>query len=173
MSTKTPNKPRMGRPSAYKEEYAMQALKLTLLGATDKELADFFGVRESTLNNWKKKQPDFLESLKKGKEIADANVASKLYSRAMGARLTVQQPQKLKQITYHENGKKKSETETVRVVDLEVEQPPDTTAIIFWLKNRQPDKWRDRKEVSTDVTVNNELEGKSDEELRKIIEDAK
>ena len=91
----------------------------------------------------------------------------------MGARLTVQQPQKLKQITNHENGKKKSETETVRVVDLEVEQPPATTAIIFWLKNRQPDKWRDRKEVSTDVTVNNELEGKSDEELRKIIEDAK
>ena len=151
----------------------MQSLKLTLLGANDKELADFFEVNEATINRWKKSHPDFCEALKKGKDTADANVASKLYSRAIGARITIQQAHKLKQVSYHENGKKKSETEVVQVVDLDVEQPPDTTAIIFWLKNRQPDKWRDRKEVSADLSMNNELEGKSDEELLKIIQDAK
>lgn len=167
------NKSKMGRPSVYKEEYAMQSLKLTLLGATDKELAAFFEVAESTLNKWKKDYPDFSESLKKGKAIADANVASKLYNRAMGAKITVQQAHKLKSILYHENGKKKSETETVEVVDLEMEQPPDTTAIIFWLKNRSPEKWRDRKEIAGNIDVNNELEGKTDEELLEIVKSIK
>jgi transposase len=55
MTTKTSNKSKGGRPSSYKDEYAMQALKLTLLGATDKELADFFEVKESTINRWKKR----------------------------------------------------------------------------------------------------------------------
>ena len=73
----------MGRKSNYKPEYANQALKLCLLGATDKEMADFFGCSEQTLNKWKKDFPDFLESLKKGKNVADANVASKLYNRAI------------------------------------------------------------------------------------------
>lgn len=56
-----------GRKSEYREEYAEQALKLCLLGATDKEIAEFFSVSEQTLNSWKKKFPQFLESLKKGK----------------------------------------------------------------------------------------------------------
>jgi hypothetical protein len=73
-----------GRPTAYKKEYNEQAYKLCLLGATDKEMADFFGVSEVTFNAWKKNHPEFLKSLKKGKEIADANVASRLYERAMG-----------------------------------------------------------------------------------------
>jgi len=54
-----------GRKSEYREEYAEQALKLCLLGATDKEIAEFFSVSEQTLNSWKKKFPQFLESLKK------------------------------------------------------------------------------------------------------------
>lgn len=173
MGKPTSNKSKTGRPSSYKDEYPMQALKLTLLGATDKELADFFEVNEATINRWKKSEPEFCESLKKGKAIADANVASKLYSRAMGAKISVQQAHKLKSTLYHENGKKKSETETVRVVDLEMEQPPDTTAIIFWLKNRSPEKWRDKREVSTDLTVNSELDNKTDEELLEIIQNAK
>ena len=61
-----------GRKSEYREEYAEQALKLCLLGATDKEIAEFFSVSEQTLNSWKKKFPQFLESLKKGKAVADA-----------------------------------------------------------------------------------------------------
>ena len=66
-------KKKRGRKSEYRIEYADQALKLCLLGATDKELSEFFSVSEQTLNKWKKDYPEFLESLKKGKNIADAN----------------------------------------------------------------------------------------------------
>lgn len=77
-------KKKRGRKSEYQKEYADQALKLCLLGAIDKELAEFFSVSVQTLNKWKKDYPEFLESLKKGKNIADANVASRLYNRAIG-----------------------------------------------------------------------------------------
>jgi len=145
-----------GRKSEYREEYAEQALKLCLLGATDKEIAEFFSVSEQTLNSWKKKFPQFLESLKKGKAVADANVASRLYSRAIGydARAT------------------KFATNEGKITD-KVEyiehSPPDTTAAIFWLKNRQPGKWRDKKEVENQVKLGDELESMSDEELAAII----
>ena len=74
----------MGRPSLYKEEYNDQAYKLCLLGATDKELADFFDVVEDTINKWKKRYENFSVSIKRGKTIADSNVADKLYQRALG-----------------------------------------------------------------------------------------
>ena len=77
-------KKKRGRKSEYQKEYADQALKLCLLGAIDKELAEFFSVSVQTLNKWKKDYPEFLESLKKGKNIADANVAYRLYNRAIG-----------------------------------------------------------------------------------------
>ena len=145
-----------GRKSEYREEYAEQALKLCLLGATDKEIAEFFSFSEQTLNSWKKKFPQFLESLKKGKAVADANVASRLYSRAIGydARAT------------------KFATNEGKITD-KVEYfehyPPDTTAAIFWLKNRQPGKWRDKKEVENQIKLGDELESMSDEELAAII----
>src|SRR5260221_6883935 len=73
-----------GRPTDYREEYAEEAYKLCLLGATDSEMAEFFGVSEVTLNAWKKAQPLFLKSLTRGKMIADANVAERLYMRGLG-----------------------------------------------------------------------------------------
>lgn len=81
---KNEDKRKTGRKSSYQDAFANQALKLALLGAKDEELADFFGVDVSTINRWKKKYPEFCESLKKGKDIADSNVASKLYNRAIG-----------------------------------------------------------------------------------------
>lgn len=80
----TEEKKENGRPAKYKEEYDEQVRKLCLLGATDKELADFFNVCEATINNWKNKHPSFLESIKKGKHVADATVAEKLFHRATG-----------------------------------------------------------------------------------------
>jgi len=121
-----------GRPSKYKKEYAEQAYKLCLLGATDKELADFFGVTESTLNLWKKEHPEFSESLKNGKEVADANVADRLYKRAMG-------------YEHPEDKIFQYEGEPVIVPTIK-HYPPDTTAAIFWLKNRQRGKWRDKQD---------------------------
>ena len=72
-------KKKRGRKSEYRIEFSDQALKLCLLGATDKELAEFFSVSEQTLNKWKKDYPEFLESLKKGKNIADHISPIKLF----------------------------------------------------------------------------------------------
>ncbi len=67
-----------GRPTRYKAEYTEQAFKLCLLGATDANLADFFEVSEKTINTWKDAHPEFLQSLKAGKDEADANVGERL-----------------------------------------------------------------------------------------------
>lgn len=132
-----------GVKSTYKPEYAEQARKLCLLGATDKELADFFERTESTINNWKKAHPDFLDSIKMGREIADGDVAVSLYKRAMGY------SHKAVKI-FNDQG-----------VPLEVEYtehyPPDTAACIFWLKNRQKGKWRDKQEVEQSGTVSYQI----------------
>lgn len=126
--------PAGGRPSKYKPEYNEQAYKLCLLGATDKDLANFFDVNEDTIYEWKKEYPEFSESLKKGKDIADATVAQKLYHRAIGYDCKV-----TKFATYEGRI-----TDEVNYIE---HHPPDTTAAIFWLKNRQKSKWRDKQDI--------------------------
>lgn len=121
-----------GQSSTYRPEYAEQARKLCLLGATDKELADFFEVTEQTINNWKKEQIEFFESIKKGKQLADADVAERLFKRACGY---VAPDVDIKVI----------DSQIVKT-EIEKHYPPDTTAAIFWLKNRQRDKWRDKQD---------------------------
>jgi hypothetical protein len=141
-----------GRPSSFLPEYAEQAEKLCKLGATDKELANFFEVSEQTLNTWKTKYPEFLASLKAGKEHADATVAERLFQRATGYShpevhiCTIQNEVVMTPITKH--------------------YPPDTTAAIFWLKNRRPDNWRDKTE--REVTVKVRTEEMSDDELYSV-----
>lgn len=122
-----------GRPTDYREEYSLQAEKLCKLGATDAELADFFEVTEQTINNWKSDFPLFFESIKKGKSLADAEVADKLYKRATGYE--------------HADVDIKMYEGEIIVTPLTKHYPPDTAAAIFWLKNRQSAKWRDRQEV--------------------------
>lgn len=130
-----------GRPTKYKEEYDKQAYKLCLLGAIDTELASFFEVAESTIYEWKINHESFSESIKRGKELADANVASRLYERAMGF---THPDEEIKVLSLGTG--MGSEIERVPVTKV---YPPDTTAAIFWLKNRQPKKWRDRVDVTT------------------------
>lgn len=126
----------VGRPSRYKPEYAEQALKLCMLGLIDKEMAAFFGVSEQTLNTWKKRHPEFLESLKGGKTLADAGVAAKLFHRACG----YEHPEV--HISNYQG--------QITVTDIIKHYPPDTTAAIFWLKNRQRGLWRDKPEAEDD-----------------------
>ena len=127
----------MGRPSSYKPEYAKQAAKLCKLGATDREMADFFGVVESTLNLWKLDFPEFSESLKLAKGEADARVEKSLYRRALGY------SHDAVKIFHDQNG-------TTEVPYTE-HYPPDTTACIFWLKNRKPGEWRDKIDVDDGI----------------------
>lgn len=126
-----------GRPTDYRQEYNEQARKLCLLGYTDAELAFFFDVSEQTINAWKKAHPLFLESIKTGKDIADANVGQRLYERAMGFE---HDSEEIKTVSVG-GGESVIERVPIRKV-----YPPDTTAAIFWLKNRQPRKWRDKIE---------------------------
>lgn len=134
-----------GRPSPYDDgfnaSFADLGRKLSLLGLTDKEIAEVFGVAESTLYLWKEKHSEFSEALRVGKAAADGDVADRLYQRALGY---------------------EHDEVDIRVVSGEIVQtpirkayPPDTTAAIFWLKNRQRTKWRDK--VETGVT---DTEGK-------------
>lgn len=135
-----------GRPTKYKEEYNEQAYKLCLLGATDKDLADFFDVNEDTINEWKKVHENFSESIKKGKETADANVAASLYHRALG----YSHPDVEIKVVSNGNGMGSS----IEKVDIIKHYPPDPTSAIFWLKNRQSKKWRDKQNI--DLTTDGE-----------------
>lgn len=125
-----------GRPTDYRKEYNEQVEKLCKLGATDKELADFFEVSESTINLWKINEPGFSESIKNGKEKADSNVAERLYQRAMGY-----EHDDVHILTVSDGSGAGSHVEKVPIRKY---YPPDSVAAIFWLKNRKPDKWREK-----------------------------
>jgi hypothetical protein len=100
-----------GRPTDYRPEYAQQVEGLCKLGATDEDIAEFFDCAVSTVNLWKRKHPEFSEALKRGKTLADIEIAEALFKTAKAG---------------------------------------DTTAQIFWLKNRQRKHWTDtrREEIS-------------------------
>lgn len=140
-----------GRPTKYDNKYNEQVYKLTLLGATDKEIANFFNVKEQTINNWKKSEPEFFESIKKGKLEADANVAESLYKRALG-------------YTYTEKKTEEIDEKTTKITWTDKEVPADIAAINIWLKNRRSKvdtsegiKWVDKpenlKENEKDSTI--------------------
>lgn len=125
-----------GRPTKYEPSFNKQVVKLCRLGATDKEIADFFNVCEKTINNWKTDYPEFLQSIKKGKIEADMKVANSLFKRATGYE--------------HKEDKIFNANGEPLIVPTIKHYPPDPTAIIFWLKNRQPNTWRDKKDF--DIT---------------------
>lgn len=114
-------------------------------GLTDEQIAHNMGISRKTLAEWKKKYGDIGDTLKRGKEIVDIQVENALLKKAIGIKETVKKAIKVREVKYNE-GKRVSEKEHIEYVDEEVFVPPDTTAQIFWLKNRQPDKWRDKVE---------------------------
>jgi hypothetical protein len=132
-------KRRPGRPTKFLPEYAKQAYHLALLGATDADLARAFAVQLSTVALWKRRHPDFSDALKRGKDEADSNVAKSLYRRALGYSHPA-----VKIITVARGANQGSEVEEVPYME---RYPPDTVAAIFWLKNRRPDLWRDKRDV--------------------------
>lgn len=144
----------IGRPTKYKPEYVKTARALAKLGATNAEMAEAFGVSLSTFNLWKVQHEAFSDAIKIGKDVADARVVDALYHRAMGF----------------------SHADTdIRVVDgAIVETPiikhyaPDTTAAIFWLKNRRPEEWRDKHDLEHSGQI--KMAEMSDEEIQRRIE---
>lgn len=128
---------RAGAQSKYEDGFNASfsdiARKLALLGATDVQMAKAIGVARSTLNVWRDKRPEFAQAIQQGKLIADSSVAEALYRRAIGYE--------------HE------ETD-IRVIDGQIVKtpitkryPPDSTACIYWTKNRARWAWRDKVEA--------------------------
>jgi len=106
-------------------------------GLTDEQIAKNLNITPSTLYEWKKKYSEISESLKRGKEVIDIAMENALYKKGTGYTVNVKQAIKLKKIEYDKvTFKKISEEEVIEFVDTEVYIPPDTTAQIFWLKNR-------------------------------------
>ena len=130
----------MARPSKYKAEFAKEAAKLCKLGATDAQLADFFEVSVSTINLWKVQYKEFSESVKVPKAEADEKVEQSLYRRAMGYE--------------HDEVDIKVVGGAVVQTPIRKYYPPDSTAMIFWLKNRKPGEWRDKQDVELSGTLN-------------------
>jgi hypothetical protein len=138
-------KRKAGQPSKF-EDYKDFIINMAKYGLTDKQMADVLNITDTTINNWKLKHEAFFESLKASKLLADMEIQDSLFKKAKGHKTTIQKAFKVKQVTY-DNGKRLIEKEEIITAADEVYTPPDTTAIIFWLKNRQPKDWRDKQEI--------------------------
>jgi hypothetical protein len=128
-------------PTDCKPDISDLARKFCMLGATDEDLAELFEVEPATIADWITGFPDFGAALKQGREIADATAAERLFQRAIGFSHEVEK-------VVQSGGKPL----TVKYTE---HYPPDTTALVFWLKNRQRARWRDKPEPEAD-TVSNE-----------------
>lgn len=131
----------MGRPSKYNPKYHVPwAKSLAMEGKTDEEIADRLGIARSTLSKWKSENKAFAEAMEIGKESADAEVELSLYKRAIGYRY------KEKKVIVQMD--KDGNQMPARIETVEKEVLPDVTAQIFWLKNRKPDKYRDKQDIA-------------------------
>lgn len=147
--------------------------KLTLLegwardGLTDEQIANNMGISRSTLFEWRKNHQDISNALKKGKEIVDIEVENALLKKALGYNVPVQKAFKVKEVIY-QDGKRLKETERIEYAEEEIHIPADTTAQIFWLKNRRKTQWRDKVEYEANTDELNKVK----ELLSKISEGA-
>jgi hypothetical protein len=123
----------MARPKKYKKEFDEQAEKLCIIyGSDDKKLAQFFDVNVATINRWKNEFEKFCESIKRGKDVYDTeHVEVSLRERACG----------------YEHPEEKVFCQDGKIITHQQikHYPPETTAAIFWLKNRHPGRWKDVK----------------------------
>lgn len=150
MTKRKENPQKRGRKTLYKAEYAELAFKYSLLGITDAQMADLFGVNEDTLHEWKKRHPKFSESIHNGKDKADAEISHSLYKRAMGFE---NQEAEVKVVSMGQGLGSE-----VQVIPVTKYYAPDTRAIQYWMNNRRRRRapaesdeeksvWADRQEV--------------------------
>jgi len=123
-----------GRPNKW--DQIMDDTKLTLVegwkrdGLSDEQVASNLGISYTLLKEWKKKYPSFLTAIKKGKEVSDYELENTLHKRATGYYYT-----------------EETVTNKGEVVQITKYEHPNPTALIFALKNRLPNKYRDKQEV--------------------------
>jgi len=135
-------------------------------GLTDEDIAHNMGIAVGTLYRWKNEHSEICEALKTSKEVADRIIENALFERAKGIHKTIKKPIKVKQVLYSPEGRKIAEKEVIEQAEEEIYVPPDTTAAIFWLKNRKPEQWRDKRQVEEHI------EFESDGFMEAIMADA-
>ena len=145
-----------GRPTKYLPKYCKTAYRMALVGCKDSDIAAGLDISRETLYQWFKEHPDFSDSVKNGRKDADGYVAHSLFHRAKGY------SHKSEKIFCNKDG------EVTKVATVE-HYPPDTVACIFWLKNRQPELWKDR--IEGQIDINNRIEISREELVRALIDD--
>jgi transposase-like protein len=119
-------------------------------GLTDEQIAENMGIKRQTLYEWKKKYADISDTLKRGKEVVDRQVENALLKRALGY--------KYDEVTKESKWNPEIEDfEMVETKRITKEVQPDTTAQIFWLKNRKPNEWRDKQEINHSGGLDNSV----------------
>lgn len=137
----------MAAEPKYNADMIPQARAMAAVGGIDREIAEFFGVTERTISRWKIQHPEFAEALATGKEPADRRVEHSLYRKAVGYTFDAEK-------VFCNDG-------NVTRVPVVEHVPPDTTAAIFWLKNRMADQYRDKQEIR----VGGNIDGLSETEI--------
>ncbi len=140
-----------GRPTKYTQLDLKKVKAVAERGWTDREMSGFFDVSYATWNAWKLKHPKFLDSLKEWKKNADERVERSLYERAIG-------------YSHPEDKIFCSKDGVVTIVPTIKHYPPDTTACIYWTKNRDRDNWSDRSVL--DATINTDIAGQFERDAR-------
>lgn len=124
------------------------------MGLTDEQIAKNMGVNKTTLYDWMKKFPDISNSIKKGKAPIDFEVENALFKRAIGYEY-----EEVETTIEEIDGKQRKRIKKIKKVAL-----PETSAMIFWLKNRKPEQWR---------KLNPVVEAKLEAETEKLLKEAK
>nr|WP_308743166.1 helix-turn-helix domain-containing protein [uncultured Anaerocolumna sp.] len=165
-------------------------------GLTDEQIAHNLGITPSTYYEWKKRYPEISEALKRGKEVVDVLVENALLKRALGYSYNEDKyiSVKMDQVEYYEKleafmnqykyehpeatdseltliREQFPQTKTVLVERKTKDVAPDTTAQIFWLKNRKPKEWRDKQDIEVSGNFNNPYAGLTTDDLKKMIHD--
>lgn len=133
------DKAKRGRPKKIDGLDFELVFRLAELGLTDRQIAHALDLCEKTINNYKKENPDFLQSIKNGKALADAKVEKSLYLRACGYE--------------HPEDKFFQHEGKIITVPTIKHYPPDTAAAFIWLKNRKAAEWKDKSEVEVKSPV--------------------
>ena len=122
-------------------------------GLTDDQIAAKMGVHPATLYRWQADHRELRNAIKKGKAPVDIEVENALLKSALGYTVKVKKPIKVKEVKV-KVGEGRIETERIEYAEEEVHIPPNTMAQIYWLNNRKPDRWRNRKAADVDATDN-------------------
>lgn len=161
-SPKPKAKPKKGRPTKYKPEYAKMATPLAMIGYSEEKIGEFFGVNRDTILQWKKRHPEFSGAILDGRAKATAKVVISLYQSAVGYS--------------HPEDKIFNNNGVPLVVPTTKHYPPNFKSMKLWLTNKEPEYWKDKHEVAVeDRTIRLELpsvqKAENDEEFQRLVEE--